>query len=178
MEGKMTSRNLNRRAVVGGVATLPALAAPAAASFDNTLSRIADHCSCVLKLGEILNEGAELEESLPEDRRRAYSIHNRGTDIGVNDDPRWTANQAAYWTAQDRLDELAWSFVDRPPTTIAGASALLAYANEREEEGYEWPDCRHSFSPDGRYLGAVLEDWRLSMNNSLLGLLMQNAVRS
>jgi hypothetical protein len=173
----MSHANLSRRTLVTSAAALPALALPAAAS-DDTLARIAEHRSCVLRIDEILKVTAELEESLPEDRQRAYHISDRGTDIGVNDDPRWTANQAEYWTAEDRLDEIAWSFVDRPPTTIAGASALLAYANEHEEKGYQWPGRRHSFSPDGRHLGYVEEDWRLSMNNSLIALLVQKAVRS
>jgi hypothetical protein len=124
---------------------------------------------------KILKRQTALEEELPDDRCLAHSIDDRGTDIGANDDPRWTANQAEYWSAEDRLDEIAWSFVERPPTTTAGASALLAYANEYEESGYEWPDSRHFFETDGAYLGNTEEDWRFSMNKALASILARAA---
>ena len=168
------SATSTRRAILAGAATLPALAVNARPA-DDTFARIEQHRALQSKIHEILRHTAELEETLPADRCRAYSIDDRGTDIGADDDPRWTANQAEYWSAEDRLDEIAWSFVDRPPITVAGAAALLAYANEYEERGYEWPDRRHSFSADGSYLGNVEEGWRLSMNRALASVLARPA---
>jgi len=162
--------NLSRRTLVSSAAALPLLTAPvaiSASSPDPIFAAIEEHRAAQSKIHEILGRTVELEEMLPADRCRAYSIAHRGTDFGVDDDPRWTANQAEYWSAEDRSDAIAWSFVEHPPTSLAGAATLLAYANEHEARGYEWPDRRHSFSADGGYLGHVEEDWRLSMNKAL-----------
>jgi hypothetical protein len=110
----------------------------------------------------------EAEKEIPEERRKADSIHDRGTDIGRDDDPRWTAVNAQYWNAVDHEDAVAWSFVDRPPTTIEGAAAILAYADEYESGGFEWPDSRHHFTAAGAYAGRTEEDWRKSLNTAII----------
>ncbi len=161
---------LSRRSLVSSAAALPALAVPAlpamAGGADDTMVRIEQHRALQSKIHEILRHTVELEAMLPADRCRAFSIAHRGIDF-PDDDPRWTANNAEYWSASDRADEIAWSFVERPPTTVAGAAALLAYSSEYEERGYEWPDSRHFFEADGTYSGCEKEDWRLSMNKAL-----------
>jgi hypothetical protein len=166
---------LSRRTLVSTAAALPALAVPALslpanAGADDTLVRIERHRELQASIHKILKRQAQLEEELPAERCRAYSIDHRGTDIGANDDPRWTENNADYWAAEDELDAIAWSFVDRPPTTVASATALLAYANEYEDQGYEWPDRRDYFEADGSYSGYEEENWRLGMNKSLASL--------
>jgi hypothetical protein len=52
-----------------------------------------------------------------------------------------------------------------PPTTVAGMIALLRYAKEYTEDGYEWPDCRHQFE-NGAYLGYINEQWESSLINA------------
>jgi hypothetical protein len=114
---------------------------------------------------------SELESELPEERRKAYMIFERGTEIGKDDDPRWTANQTEYWAAVDAIDEIAWSFVDRPPTSAAGLAAILTYADEHEAAGREWPNRRHYFTAGGTYDQLVEEDWRQSLKGAVISVL-------
>jgi hypothetical protein len=173
-----------RRALVASAAALPALALPvsrpssAAGVSDDTLTRIQEHRAYSLKLEEICQRMGLLEETVPEDRRTHWSISDRGTDVGKNDDPRWTAVQSEYWAAADQHDIIAWSFVDRPPTSVAGCVALLGYATEFEAEGAEWPDCIHHFSDDGRYLGLTTKNWQSSMMAALIPELAKLGVQS
>lgn len=129
---------------------------------DDTLERIADHRRIQLSVNAILNQTLEIQRELPEDCRKSFFISDRGTDVGQNDDPRWTANQSEYWTAEDNLDAIAWSFIDRPPTSVMGLLALLSYAMEYTKDGYEWPDCRHHFE-NGTYRGYIEERWEESL---------------
>jgi predicted NAD-dependent protein-ADP-ribosyltransferase YbiA (DUF1768 family) len=78
----------------------------------------------------------------------------------------------------DRLDEIAWSFVDRPPNSVAGVAALLAYAAESEADGNEWPDSRHYFSATGQYLGCESENWSSSILAAVAPVLKKAGVRS
>jgi hypothetical protein len=163
---------LSRRSLVTSAAALPALAVPAAISTaapDDTLERIAEHRRITHHIEEELCDREEhLREALAGDRCKAYSIYDRGTDVGRDDDPRWTAFKAEWWAASDRRDEIAWSFVDRPPTTIEGAATILAYADEHEEGGNQWPDSRHHFTAAGAYAGKTEEDWRKSLNRAIV----------
>jgi len=36
--------------------------------------------------------------------------------------------------------DAAWPLARTAPTTLAGAAALLRFANQHEDEGFEWPD--------------------------------------
>lgn len=59
------------------------------------------------------------------------------------------SNDPQLVAAYDALDALTWSFIDRPPSTVAGAAAVLAYAVEYVAvTGLEWPDNR-SYFDDG-----------------------------
>jgi hypothetical protein len=166
---------LTRRSLVTTAAALPALAVPAvvaaAATGDDTSVRIAEHRRIYAVIDEICDRLEALEEVLPEDRRKAYGIDDRGTDVGWNDDPRWTAVQAEFWAAEDRKDEIAWSFVDRPPTTIEGVAAILAYGEEYEEAGNRWPMFRFRFTAAGAYAGKTKEDWHRSLNRAIIPVL-------
>jgi hypothetical protein len=126
---------------------------------DDTLTRIADHRRLQLEFDEIVKRLNYLEGELPHDRCKSFRITDRGTDAGKDDDPSWTAMQDEYWAVEDRIDEIAWSFVDRPPTTNVGWKALLKYAAEYEDAGHGWPDCRHHLE-NGVYIGQTVEDWR------------------
>jgi hypothetical protein len=155
-----------------GVPVVPIVASTAAAATgDDTFERIAEHRRLAVAIHAICERIGELEEQLPDDRQRHFYISDRGTDVGKDDDPRWTKVQSEYWTAEDLLDEIAWSFVDRPPSTAAGCGALLKYAVEYEKRGHEWPDCRHHFSESGQYLGFTEENWQISVMNVTSGVL-------
>jgi len=162
----MSKHSLSRRAALTGAAAASALmsgasgAGPAVAvTADDTLERIADHRRLQAEIEKIVKRMGDLEKGIPFDRRSFHAIFDRGTDAGKDDDPRWQAIQSEYWAAEDRIDELSWSLVDRPPTTIAGRKALLKYAAEYQDAGYDWPDCRHHLE-NGVYIGHTVEDWR------------------
>ena len=183
----MSPTNLSRRAILAGAASVPALALPAVVTaapatdtptVDDTFARVVRHRAIVIQLDVICDRMGKLEENIPDDCRIHYGIWDRGTDVGKDDDPRWTAIQAEYWVASDEKDAIAWSFVDRPPSSVAAAAALLAYADEHEKQGYQWPDSRHNFSETGRYLGCTEEDWRSSVSTALATALATMAVRS
>jgi hypothetical protein len=99
----MTS--ISRSSMITTAAALPALAVPAlavpgaiatATPDDDTIARIAEHRRVVLLIDEILDREGDLEEELPDDRKKAGQIVDRGTDVGRDDDPRWTAIQAEH----------------------------------------------------------------------------------
>jgi hypothetical protein len=145
-------------AAAGSTALSPALAD----TTDDTVARIAEHRSLTMAIDDVCHRMGDLEEQLPDDRCKNYFIHDRGTDVGNNDDPRWTNINQEYWESVDRHDAIAWSFIDRPPTTVAGVIALLRYAKEFTDAGYEWPDSRHHFD-NGLYAGRTDEQWETSL---------------
>jgi hypothetical protein len=154
-------------ATATAVAAFPTGTDSTATQFDDTFARISEHRRLTLMVEEICRRMNGLEEAIPDERRRNYHIRHRGTDIGKDDDPRWTSIQQEYWTASDALRGVAWSFCDQPATSIEGMCAILAYAVEHEELGWEWPDSRHEFSSAGIWVGSIDEDWRLSLMKSL-----------
>jgi hypothetical protein len=158
MERKMTELTItddsnSRRAALPTASTM---------AVDDTLDRIADHRRGCGFIAEICSRMGRLEGEIPEDRRKSWMIYDRGTDVGKNDDMRWLVVQAEYWAMTDHVDEIAWSFIDRPPTTVAGIIALLRYATEHEEKGWEWPNRRHAFE-HGVWTGYTEEDWKVSL---------------
>jgi len=36
--------------------------------------------------------------------------------------------------------DAAWQLAMTAPTTLAGVAAILRFANQHEDEGFEWPD--------------------------------------
>jgi hypothetical protein len=175
--------NLSRRSLVTSAAVLPALAVPAVAiasipADDDTLARIEQHKTGALRENRGCERMSALERTIPDELRRQFYISDRGTEVGKDDDPRWTTAQAEYWAAVDEKDAIAWSFVDRPPTTAAGVTAILAYADEHEAAGHEWPDSRHYFTAIGTYDRLVEEDWRASLVKAIALMLQRLAVQS
>jgi hypothetical protein len=53
--------------------------------------------------------------------------------IVETDDPPWIEAIEARERTCDAVDELAWAFVEHPPTTAAGAAALMAYIGDTSE---------------------------------------------
>jgi hypothetical protein len=163
----MSTDHLSRRALVAGAASVPVLALPAVAAAipaaDDTFARIVRHRVITIQLEAICDRKGKLSQVIPADRCKRSGIWDRGTDVGKDDDPRWTAIEAEYWHVSDEQTSIAWSFVDRPPSSVEGAAALIAYADEHEAQGFEWPNCRHHYSETGRHLGDTEQDCRSSM---------------
>ncbi len=90
---------MNRRALVAGAATLPAIAIPAAAlAADRSFNLISRHRAAVRVADEL-------------------SYHHD------HDKPQTLAEWDAWQAQQDAL----WALITTPPTTIAGLAAHLAY---------------------------------------------------
>jgi hypothetical protein len=151
-------------------------AAPLAPIEDDTFERIRQHQETCNAHTQVCERLYEVELVVPRKRREAFSIADRGTDVGKNDDPRWTAIVSEYWATSDKIDQLAWSFVDRPPTTVAGLAALTAYVVETWDDGMQWPDCRHTIEA-GVYKGYTEEDWAESMFGAISTALTKIAER-
>jgi hypothetical protein len=139
----------SRRGILAGVAaSLAAGAALNAAALvkvhgtepDPILALIEAHRRASALFEEVVHRLGKLDEVIPSERRKNYHVEHRGTDVGKNDDPCWTATQNEYWTKSDAEDELACELLHAEVTTIAGAVALLRYANEYVDAGNEWPD--------------------------------------
>jgi hypothetical protein len=99
---------------------------------------------------------------VPAELCKSYHINDRGTDVAKDDDPQWLAVQNEYWAITDRIDEIAWSLIDRPPTTLSGMVALMRYAKEHVDDGFEWPTGRHQFE-NGVWTGCIEEPWESSL---------------
>ena len=126
---------------------------------DPVFAVIEEHRQTLRGLDELCSKGEGLEQLIPAERRQSQSIQDRGSEIGRNDDPRWKEWQAKYWAASDKQRQLAWSFITNPPTTDAGRHALLSYAKEHEQSGYEWPNLVHHFAGE-RWIESKSVDWK------------------
>lgn len=80
--------------------------------------------------------------STPEIRARLHAELDRDTAVI---EAKW--EESGLCEANERADELCdscleleWALATTPPTSIAGAAALLRYVNEVEDGGEEWPD--------------------------------------
>jgi hypothetical protein len=151
-------RSITRRHFVAASAAFPvAIVAPAAP--DPVWAAIAAHQAAYATLDRVCHRLSDLEPQIPEDRRKEYRVDHRGTDVGANDDLRWTAAMAAYWAADAAETEAAWALAHAQPATLAGAAALLRYAHEFEAGGCEWPN--EPQEEDGR------EDWNCAFHRTI-----------
>jgi hypothetical protein len=106
----------SRRAVLSGAAgaalattTAPAVAAAGIlAEPDPIFAAIEAHRAAEAAFTATVDDEAETEEH----------------------DPRRPAVVIAYDRASDNADAAAWALIENPPTTIAGAAALLRYADK------------------------------------------------
>jgi hypothetical protein len=154
-------RSITRRHFVAASAAFPLAAvapAPIPAS-DPIHAAIAAHQAAYAALDRACCRLSDLEPQIPAARRKEYRVDHRGTDVGANDDPRWTAAMAAYWTADAAETDAAWALAHAKPATLAGAAALLRYAHEFEAGGCEWPD--ESQEEGGR------QDWNCAFHRTI-----------
>jgi hypothetical protein len=122
----------SRRAVLAGIATAPALAGPALAlgssvGPDPIFAKIDRH-----RIAMATHFAAsEAQDAMEE--RWFDAVH--ATDC----DPRYAEAKEKSCETSDAEIEAAWELVAEPPTTIAGAAALAAYALEYHRD-YLWPN--------------------------------------
>lgn len=116
-------------APVAGLAGLPVLAADEA---DPIFAAIEAHKAAAAAYEAAVDEEQRLEVELPDDAQKS-SITSWEHVIVETDDPRWIAAIEARERTCDAVDELAWAFIEHPPTTAAGAAALMAYIGDAPE---------------------------------------------
>ena len=139
---RAVSAGWSRRDLLAGAVTLvPAagLAMPAlsAQAPDPIFATIEAHKAAGARFEAACGVECRLEEELPEEARRS-SITIWEQNIVETDDPRWIEALKVNHETGNAVDELAWAFVECPPTTAAGVAALLAYV-ESADEGW-FPD--------------------------------------
>ena len=122
-----------------GLAAMPALAAQEP---DPIFAAIEAHKAAAARFEAAIDREIQLERELPQDAQRSRQWDDNLTLVAT-DDPRWIEAVKAYSETCNAVDELAWAFVENPPTTAAGAAALLAYV-ESADEGWFPDGCEHA----------------------------------
>jgi hypothetical protein len=104
-----------------------------------------------------LAESAELDPAftLIAEKRAADIAHCEAIDAQDEFDERCDYSPDAAIEAQDNsgaacdaANEIEWELATTIPTTLAGAAAVLRFANEIEDAGLEWPNTG-TIGPEG-----------------------------
>jgi hypothetical protein len=131
---------------------------------DPAFAAIAAHRAAYARLDGQCRALSALEEQIPEARRQACFDDEIGTDVGADDDPRWTAALAAWHAADDAETDAAWALAHLSPSTLAGATALVRHAHDHADGGNEWPSL-----PEADENGD--EDWYVTFHLTLAAAL-------
>lgn len=107
----------------GALASLPAVAVEVP---DPIFAAIEAHKAADKRFAAAVAQEFRLEDELPQEVRQSWTAVWGESNIET-DDPRWIEAIKARDEASDTADQLAWGLVETPPTTVAGAAALLAY---------------------------------------------------
>lgn len=112
-------------------------AAPAKASeeSDPVLEAINEHDAAMRNEAACLLWQSVLEKNLPADRRTWRSGASNQPAENKTDAPEWIASQMAVGEAKERRCKAIVTLLTVPPTTMAGAIALLSYVGTIE---YPW----------------------------------------
>jgi hypothetical protein len=86
-------------------------------------------------------------------KRGADIAHGDAIDVQDDADVRYGYDSQQAWDADeacekacDRAMDVAWQMARTAPTSLAGVAAILRFANQHEDEGFEWPS---TVGPDG-----------------------------
>jgi hypothetical protein len=124
------------------VSTTADAAAPVAAlapsGVDPILEAIEAHKAARATWLEWVYRHMDLEDELPEEKRRS-NIDVWEEIIIVADDPRWIEAERESRRASDLETDAAVVLLNVQPTTQAGILALLKYAVEADTDGEGWP---------------------------------------
>jgi hypothetical protein len=143
-------RFLSQAAGVAAGGTVLALAAiPSASAADALagaakkpeaiLGLIADHKAAILATDDAMRHYGDLEQTVPEDRRRGDFFGGKVEEVAT-DDPLWRAACQGFNDAFRKSDDIALAMLDTPINSIEALAALMAYAGEHSEQGFLWPD--------------------------------------
>jgi hypothetical protein len=135
---RAVSAGWSRRDLLAGAAAivpaagLAAIPLRAAQEPDPIFAAIEAHKAAGAAFEAAVEREMDLEEALPKEARQS-SITVWEYVIVETDDPRWIEAVKANDETCDAVDELAWAFIEHPPTTAAGAAALTAYIGDASE---------------------------------------------
>ncbi len=121
------SSKLTRRAAIAATlasAATPAGALPALGAPDPAFALIAAHKAANAEHERVCRNMSDLEGQIPQEKRQEWYAGDRAKGIGRNDDPRWTAANAAYRAAFDAEEAAAWALARARPASVAGAAAF------------------------------------------------------
>jgi hypothetical protein len=133
----MSTTKLNRRAILAGAATVPAVAILPAAGVaattghDPIFAAIEDHRRAHLEWRAAVHHEFAIEGEFEFDKRRTrVKTVLDGDEVFETDDPRWLAAVNGTADGYNWMDDCAFALVKINPTTLAGVIALLNYCNE------------------------------------------------
>jgi len=130
-----------RRAILAGVAAVPALSLPAIAAAPDPIFAALDRCRAAWDADRAAFDATDvLEELLPYEVRTWSWVVGKPTmpPDHVDDDPRWIAAESASALADIEHCAATTALVSTRPTTLPGLAALLNYVRDREAAGYDF----------------------------------------
>jgi len=133
----MTAHHTTRRAILAGAAAAPIAAIPGTASASSVLPAIDPIFAAI------------------ESHRRAFAEYGRV--LRETPEDRNVLAEAAVAKACDGADDAARALLDVPPSTTAGAAALLRYVAEFEEKYFDCMPDRVFSEEDGEESDGI--DW-------------------
>jgi hypothetical protein len=104
-----------------GLAALPAVCPSAAAAPDPVFAQIAAKRAADIAHGEAIDVQDAAEDQ-----------------YGFRSQQAWDADEACEKAGNFAMDA-AWQLARTAPATLAGVAAVLRFANQHEDEGFEWP---------------------------------------
>ena len=128
---------LSRRSALAGISMFATTAVPAAsaraAGTDPIFAVIREHAAAMRAQSAHYDHIAELERSIPADRRTwSWSAAMQTPPVGCTDAPDHIAAQLAIGTAFDRRSDAFVALLTTAPRTLAGVAALLDHLGSDE----------------------------------------------
>jgi hypothetical protein len=163
------------------LATIPpaaAVAAPTrpAAKSEAIYGLIEDHKAAFAAEDAAIRRYSELEEAIPEERRRGDTSAWEVIEVAT-DDPQWTAACHAYNDATLKVDQIAIEMLEAPISSYEGLAAVMGYAGEHIAAGNRWPCDLEGDGIAGRE--GCLYDWETALLVKAASTMRQlNAVAS
>jgi hypothetical protein len=112
-------------------------------------------------------------------KQAADVAHGLAIDVQDDADARYGYDSQQAWDADEACEEAchramdaAWQLAITAPTTLAGVAAILRFANQHEDEGFEWPDTDRIGREGWHY------QLRATMAQAIEAIIRQKAVQS
>jgi len=113
-------------------------------------------------------------------KRTADVLHCDAVDAQGEAEKRYGFRSVEQWDAAENCaaaccaaNEIDWKLANTPPTTLGGVAAVLRFANEVEDAGWEWPDTDTIAPPESWHY-----QLRATMAAAIEALIKAGAVQS